>query len=71
MSQLLHKKFRDKFRNSKINYNVKNGSTNKDIDKFKWNITIIDVRTDDADQYFQDIRLWASDVLTVIESARS
>jgi hypothetical protein len=60
--------FLDNFEISKTNQNVENNSSNRNTDKFKWNINILDVKINEADVYFQDVRLWANDVLAVIES---
>lgn len=69
-SSITPQKFINDFKTINKNQNIQINTKNRNIDKFKWDIDIMDVKTNNAEEYCEDIKLWAKDVLQVIESKR-
>lgn len=59
--------FRLSFQNFEKTQNSKNGLGSREIEKVEWKIDILDIRTENAEQYSKDVRWWAENVLTVLE----
>ncbi|WP_268224358.1 DUF5946 family protein [Sinomicrobium oceani] len=48
--------------------NIQNTSGYRNFKKYRWNLDIMVIGTDRPEQYRKDVRAWAEEVLTVIET---
>lgn len=49
-------------------HNIENRFGSRNPQKYRWNMDILDIRTKGPELYGKDIRAWANDVLTIIET---
>lgn len=60
------KKFLNDFEKVKQHTGTRNKAKIKNLDKFEWQMSIMQVRIDNAENYCEDVKIWANNVLNNI-----